>query len=84
MYIMHMHLDFIIGSNMERRLHIEQEDANKFFEYLIKLSEESGKTYPDQYPHAILADTYGLGLGQAEELYLNWLDMRRFQAGTPL
>jgi len=78
------HLDFTVEINMERRLHIEQEDANKFFEYLIKLSEESGGTYPDQYPHAILADAYGLGLGQAEELYLNWLDMRRFQAGTPL
>lgn len=79
-----MHLDFTAGINMKRRLHIEQEDANKFFEYLIELSKESGKTYPDQYPHAILADAYGLGLGQAEELYLNWLDMRRSQAGTPL
>ena len=75
---------------MERRLHIEQEDANKFFDFLIKsrspstLSNDSSDIHTDRYPHAILADAYGLGLSQAEELYLNWLDMRRSQSGTPL
>jgi hypothetical protein len=75
---------------MERRLHIEQADANKFFDFLIKsrtpstLSNDSSDIHTDRYPHAILADAYGLGLSQAEELYLNWLDMRRSQSGTPL
>ena len=75
---------------MERRLHIEQADANKFFDFLIKsrtpstLSNDSSDIHTDRYPHAILADAYGIGLSQAEELYLNWLDMRRSQSGTPL
>ena len=75
---------------MDRRFHIEQADANKFFDFLIKsrspstLSTDSERAYPERYPHAILADAYGIGLGQAEELYLNWLDMMISRSGTPL
>mgnify|MGYP003979351145 FL=1 len=69
---------------MKRRLHIEQEDANKLFEYLIILSEESEGKIFQRMPYEILADAYGLHPGQAEELYLNWQDMRRSQTGTPL
>lgn len=70
---------------MNRRLYIEQEDANKFFDNLIKLESESeDKIFRYRCPYAILADAYGVDLRQAEELYLNWLDMRESQSGTPL
>jgi len=69
---------------MKRRLYVEQADADKFFDYLITLSEESGGEIFQRDPHAMLADAYGLGISQAEELYLNWQDMRRSQSGTPL
>lgn len=79
-----MQIGSTISTNMKRRLYIEQEDANKFFNHLVKLSEEGESISSDCYFHAILADSYGLSLSQAEELYLNWLDMRISQSGTPL
>jgi len=80
-----MHLDSTVRINMKRRLFIEQEDANKFFDNLIKLRDESkNETFRYRCPYAMLADAYGVSLSQAEELYLNWLDMREPQSGTPL